>query len=385
MKLIHVSDFHIGKRISEFSMIEDQKYILRQIAQTAVREKADGLLIAGDIYDRPVPPAEAVRVLDRFLTFLSENGIPVMAISGNHDSAERLSFGSELMSSSHIYFSPVYEGKVQKICLKDEWGEVWIHLLPFLRPAAVRKALGTEIASENDAVAAVLDHMETDLSERNVLVAHQFVTGAAVCESEELTAGGLDQVDGSLFEKFDYTALGHIHSPQKIGKDTIRYSGTPLKYSFSEVHQHKSMTVVELREKGNTTVRQIPLKPLHDMRKIKGTYMELTARSFYENTDTDDYICAVLTDEEDIPDGMQKLRTIYPNLMQLEYDNARTRADTRIDADKQVEKKSGEQLAEEFFELQNNSPMNAEQRKFVHMILERLREKEAGMEQGEQQ
>lgn len=376
MKFIHVSDFHIGKKISEFSMIEDQKYVLRQIAETAVHEKVDALLIAGDIYDKPVPPAEAVRVLDRFLTFLSENKIPVIAISGNHDSAERLSFGAKLMSTSQIYFSPVYEGQVQKICLNDEWGEVWIHLLPFLRPASVRKALGIEITSENDAVCAVLDQMDIDLSKRNVLVAHQFVRGASVCESEELSIGGLDQVDGSLFEKFDYTALGHIHSPQKIGHDTIRYSGTPLKYSFSEVNQNKSMTVVELAEKGNINITQISLKPLHDMRKIKGTYIELTARSFYENIDTDDYICAVLTDEEDIPDGMQKLRTIYPNLMQLEYDNARTRADRKIDVDEQIENKSGEQLTEEFFESQNNTPMNEEQKKFIHRMFEKLREKE---------
>lgn len=384
MKLIHVSDFHIGKRVNEFSMIEDQKYILRQIAQTAVCEKVNGVIIAGDIYDKPVPPAEAVRVLDWFLTFLSENGIPVMAISGNHDSAERLSFGAKLMSSSQIYFSSIYEGEVRKVCLNDEWGEVWIHLLPFIRPASVRKALEIEITSENDAVSAVVDRMEIDLAKRNVLVAHQFVTGAAVCESEELTAGGLDQVDGSLFEKFDYTALGHIHSPQNIGRDTIRYSGTPLKYSFSESNQTKSMTIVELKQKGNVKIRQIPLQPLHDMRKIKGTYMELTARSFYENTDTDDYICAVLTDEEDILDGMQKLRTVYPNLMQLEYDNERTRADRSLDAEVQVEKKSGEQLAEEFFESQNNSSMNEEQRNFVHMLLEKLREKETGREQGEQ-
>lgn len=375
MKLIHISDLHIGKRVNEFSMIEDQRYVLEQILIIVESEQAEGVIIAGDIYDKPVPPAEAVQVFDEFLTRLSGYHIPIFAISGNHDSAERVAFGAKLMSGSGVYLSPVYEGKVEPVCVKDSYGELCIYLLPFIKPAVVRHVFeDEEIRSYDDAVRAAVSHMQIDTQKRNVLVAHQFVTGAGRCESEDITVGGIDQVDASVFEPFDYAALGHLHSPQHVGRETVRYCGTPLKYSFSEANQEKSVTIVELKEKDNILIHTVKLKPLHDMRKIRGTYLEVTERSFYQSTDREDYIQVTLTDEEDIPDGMQKLRIIYPNLMRLEYDNQRTRESQIVEGSANVERKSELELFEEFYELQNNQPMSRQQREFAKNLIEQIRE-----------
>lgn len=379
MKLMHLSDLHIGKRVNEFSMIEDQKYILSQILSILDQERADGVILAGDIYDKPIPSVEAVQVFDSFLTRLADRKIPVLVISGNHDSAERMSFGANLMESRDVHISGVYNGNAEKVTLTDEYGEVCIYLLPFLKPATVKHAFEeAEINSYQDAVKAAVDVMEIDAANRNILVAHQFVTGASRCESEELMVGGLDQVDVSLFDAFDYVALGHLHSPQRVGRETVRYCGTPLKYSFSEAQQEKSVTIAELKEKGNIQIRTIPLHPLRDMRKIRGTYLEVTKKAFYEGTNTEDYLQVTLTDEEDILDGMQKLRVIYPNLMRLEYDNQRTREDRSVEAAKSVEEKSGLELFEEFFEIQNNQPMSEQQRSFVRDMIQELQEKGFG-------
>ena len=382
MKLFHLSDLHIGKRVNEFSMLEDQKYILGQILKAAKEYQPEGIILAGDIYDKPVPAAEAVQVFDDFLTSLSEMKLPVFMISGNHDSAERVSYGGRLMKKSGIYVAPVYEGKTEKVELKDDYGKVCIHLLPFIKPAAVRHAFeGGEYEKEAEtvcdyqsAVKMAVSHMEIEEGARNVLVAHQFVTGAMRCESEEVSVGGLDNVDASVFDDFDYVALGHIHSPQAVGKEQVRYCGTPLKYSFSEAGQEKSITVVELKEKGNTQITFIPLQPLRDMRKIRGSYMEVTARSFYENDSCDDYLHVTLTDEEDILDGLQKLRVIYPNIMQLEYDNRRTRENMELTAAQAVEKKSEMELFMEFYELQNNQSMSQVQEEFVRNIIQEVKE-----------
>ena len=375
MKLFHLSDLHIGKRVNEFSMIEDQKYILTQILYAADQEKPDGILISGDVYDRTIPTAEAVQVFDAFLTRLSEQKIPAFIISGNHDSAERLAFGSSLMGKSGIYFSKVYDGTVEKIPMQDAYGTVWIYLLPFLRPSTIRHALperAEEVQSAADAVRIALEQTKIDEKERNVLLAHQFVTGAKRCDAEELQVGDVDQIPAELFTSFEYVALGHIHSPQKVGRETVRYCGAPLKYSFSEAGQEKSITVVELKEKGSVDLRTIPLKPLHDLRKIRGTYLEVTAKSFYENRDCEDYLQVTLTDEEDVPDGMAKLRTIYPNLMRLEYDNKRTRSNAEVRAAERVEEKSELELFQEFYELQNNSPMSERQRAFAGKLMEEI-------------
>ena len=377
MKLFHLSDLHIGKRVNEFSMIEDQKYILTQILYAADQEKPDGILISGDVYDRTIPTAEAVQVFDAFLTRLSEQKIPAFIISGNHDSAERLAFGSSLMGKSGIYFSKVYDRTVEKIPMQDAYGTVWIYLLPFLRPSTIRHALperAEEVQSAADAVRIALEQTKIDEKERNVLLAHQFVTGAKRCDAEELQVGDVDQIPAELFASFEYVALGHIHSPQKVGRETVRYCGAPLKYSFSEAGQEKSITVVELKEKGSVDLRTIPLKPLHDLRKIRGTYLEVTAKSIYENRDCEDYLQVTLTDEEDVPDGMAKLRTIYPNLMRLEYDNKRTRSNAEVRAAERVEEKSELELFQEFYELQNNQSMTEVQEQFVEELLRGMKE-----------
>lgn len=377
MKLFHLSDLHIGKRVNEFSMIEDQKYILTQILYAADQEKPDGILISGDVYDRTIPTVEAVQVFDAFLTRLSEQKIPAFIISGNHDSAERLAFGSSLMGKSGIYFSKVYDGTVEKIPMQDAYGTVWIYLLPFLRPSTIRHALperAEEVQSAADAVRIALEQTKIDEKERNVLLAHQFVTGAKRCDAEELQVGDVDQIPAELFASFEYVALGHIHSPQKVGRETVRYCGAPLKYAFSEAGQEKSITVVELKEKGSVDLRTIPLKPLHDLRKIRGTYLEVTAKSFYENRDCEDYLQVTLTDEEDVPDGMAKLRTIYPNLMRLEYDNKRTRSNAEVRAAERVEEKSELELFQEFYELQNNQSMTEVQEQFVEELLRGMKE-----------
>ena len=374
MKFIHLSDLHLGKRVNEFSMIEDQKYILEQILALIDREAADAVLLAGDIYDKPVPPAEAVQLFDRFLTELADRELPVFAVSGNHDSAERIAFGARIMSGQNIFLSPVYDGKTVRFTLTDAWGAVCVYLLPFIRPSSVRRAFADEeIHTYQDAVQTAVEHMEIDPSARNLLVAHQFVTGASRCESEEVTVGGIDNVDAAVFDAFDYVALGHIHSPQHIGREEVRYCGTPLKYSFSEAEQEKSVTVVEFGEKGNVTVSVCPLQPLRDMRKIRGTYLEVTARPFYENMNTEDYLQITLTDEDDIPDAMQKLRVIYPNVMRLEYDNSRTREEKSLESAKEAEQKSDLEMFEEFYELQNNRPMTDGQRAFVQEQLRKLR------------
>ena len=377
MKLFHLADLHIGKRVNEFSMIEDQKYILKRILDLAEEEKPDGIILAGDIYDKQIPTAEAVQVFDEFITRLAGRAIPVFIISGNHDSAERLAFGGRLLNSRGIYLSPVYDGSVTKIPLKDQYGTVWIHLLPFIRPSTVRHVFENEadlVTDVQTAAETVIRHMEIDLKDRNILVAHQFVTGASRCESEDVQVGGLDNIDAAVFTQFDYTALGHIHSPQNVGTDRVRYCGTPLKYSFSEVDQEKSITVVELEKKGTVRTSLLPLKPLRDMRKLRGTYLELTDRSFYRDMNREDYIQVTLTDEDDVPDGLQKLRVIYPNIMKLLYDNQRTKTTQEVDAAQAVEKKTEIELFYEFYELQNNQPMTKQQKDFAEQLIREIKE-----------
>lgn len=377
MKLFHLSDLHIGKRVNEFSMIEDQKYILKRILDLAEEEKPDGIILAGDIYDKQIPSAEAVQVFDEFITRLAGRAIPVFIISGNHDSAERLAFGGRLLNSRGIYLSPVYDGSVTKIPLKDQYGTVWIHLLPFIRPSTVRHVFENEadlVTDVQTAAETVIRHMEIDLKDRNILVAHQFVTGASRCESEDVQVGGLDNIDAAVFTPFDYTALGHIHSPQNVGTDRVRYCGTPLKYSFSEVDQEKSITVVELEKKGTVRTSLLPLKPLRDMKKLRGTYLELTDRSFYRDMNREDYIQVTLTDEDNVPDGLQKLRVIYPNIMQLLYDNQRTKTTQEVDAAQAVEKKTEMELFYEFYELQNNQPMTKQQKDFAEQLIREIKE-----------
>ena len=373
MRFLHLSDLHLGKRVCEFSMLDDQRYILEEILSLLDTRPVDAVLLAGDLYDKPVPPAEAVRLLDWFLTELADRKLPVFAISGNHDSAERVAFGAHLLAGSQVYVSPVFEGAPAPIPLTDAYGPVDIYLLPFLKPAMVRHIYSDEpIESYSDALGCVLRRCAPDPARRSVLVAHQFVAGAAACESEEPSVGGLDCVDAALFDGFDYVALGHLHSPQKVGRDTLRYCGTPLKYSFSEAHQHKSATFVELGPKGEVTLSTAPLTPKHDLRELRGSYMELTDRRSYAGTATDDYLHITLTDEQDVPDALARLRVIYPNLMRLDYDNLRTRTQADLDAPAQTEQKTPLEHFVAFYELQNNQPLSAEQAAFCQQLIETL-------------
>lgn len=279
------------------------------------------------------------------------------------------------MKDRRVYMAPVYDGHLEPVQLEDRYGSLRVYMLPFIKPAVVRRCCPEEgIETFEDAVRWALEHMaEHKKGEdgRNILIAHQFVTGASCCDSEELSIGDLDQVSAELFDSFDYVAMGHIHGPQKVGRDTLRYSGTPLKYSFSEVNHRKSVTVVELLEKGNVTVNTRPLRPLHDMRELRGSYEELTSRDFYQGTAVDDYLHITLTDEEDILDAIGKLRSIYPNVMKLDYDNKRTREGRVVEAAANADKPPIV-LMEELYQLQNNQPMTEQQADFAVKLMEEI-------------
>lgn len=368
MKFLHISDLHLGKRVNEFSMTEDQRYILARILDVAREESPDGVLIAGDVYDKPVPSAEAVELFDGFLTDLARM-TEVFVLSGNHDSPERIAFGGRIMGASGVHLSPVYSGTLAPVTLKGDIGEVAVYMLPFVRPAHVRRFHPDEdIKTYTDAVRVALAHADETSAERRVLVAHMFVTGASRTDSEDISVGGADNVDVSALAGFDYVALGHIHRPQNVAPG-VRYSGSPLKYSFSEISDKKSVTVVELGEKGEVSVRTVPLTPLRDLKEIKGTYAELTARDSYEGTThRDDYMHVILTDEDDVPEALGKLRVIYRNLMKLEYRNSRTSALGRVTAPEAVRERTPAQLLGELFVKQNDRPMPEEQAAYVRAL-----------------
>ena len=374
MKFIHLSDLHLGKRLNEYSLLEDQEFILKRILAVIDEECPDGIIIAGDVYDKTVPPAEAVSLFDSFLVNLAKRSVKVFIISGNHDSAERLAFASKLIEQSGVHLSPVYDGTLQKITLSDTYGTVNVLLLPFIKPAHVRAFYpDEEIASYTDAVRVALKHAPIDISERNVLITHQFITNSQRSESEDISVGGTDNVDASVLEDFDYVALGHLHAPQSCNSQKIRYCGTPLKYSFSESKDEKSVTVVTLEEKGSLSVRTIPLIPMRDLVELKGSYDDLMRKSFYENTSLrNDYVHITLTDEEDVPDAIGKLRTVYKYLMKLDYDNTRTRKEQTFTDDIDVEKLSPKALFEELFEVQNNKALTDEQSEMLAQLVESI-------------
>ena len=378
MKFLHLSDLHLGKRIGEISLIADQKYILNQILHIADKEKTDGILIAGDVYDKSVPSVEAIGVFDEFLFNISKRNIPVFIISGNHDSAERLSFGNRLMDIKGVYVSPTYRGDSKKITLNDEFGEVNVYMLPFIKPSVIRQLFPEkEVMDYTDALRIAIDNMDIDDEKRNVLITHQFVTGASRTDSEEISVGGTDNVNGAVFEKFDYVALGHIHRAQSCGIEKIRYSGTPLKYSFSEANDKKSVSVIELNEKGSLNIKSETLVPLRDLKEIKGKYEELTKKSYYDGTTYQcDFMHITLTDEEDVPEALGKLRSIYHNLIKLDYDNTRTRTNSEIIIDETGNKKTPVDIFAEFYEMQNGMPLSGIQMDFVRDLIEEIKEDE---------
>ena len=391
MKFIHTADLHIGKSVCEHSMLDEQRFILASILDVVKREKPDAFLVAGDVYDKSVPSAEAVAVLDDFLVRLSETGTKVFVLSGNHDSAERIAFGGRLMANRGVYMSPVYSGAFTPVTLKDESGEVDVWMLPFVRPATVRACLESDedraqVTDYTSAMRMAIAQMKLTAGRRNVLLAHQFVTGAERSDSEE-NVGGLDNVDASVFEGFDYVALGHIHKPQNVAKDEaglarVRYSGTPLKYSLSEASHKKSLTVIELGVKAeiglaNIDVREIPLTPEHDVREIRGTFAELVSPEFQrkqlaDGFKLDDYVYVKLTDENDVPDAALKLRGIYPNLMMLDYDNERTRNQKIVVGEGKAEQKTPMELFGEFFSDMTKRELNEEESEFVRDMIESI-------------
>jgi exonuclease SbcD len=373
MKIIHLSDLHIGKRVNGFNMIKDQDYILKEILTVIQEEKPDAVLIAGDIYDKYLPAGEAVTLLDDFLTAVAGYKVKIMLISGNHDSGERLAFGSRLMEVGGVYIVGEYKDKTEPIVLEDTFGKVCFYLLPFVKPIEVRRFFpDVEINSYTDAMDAIIKKMKIDTSVRNIIVTHQFVTGAERCESEDISVGGTDNVDAHVFDSFDYVALGHLHRPQSVGKENIRYCGTPLKYSFSEANDKKSITLIELKEKGNRNIREIPLIPLLDMREVRGTYNDLMNKKNYAATQTEDYLHIILTDEEEEYNAFAKLSNVYPNIMKLDYDNRKTRLREDVATLTQpVANLSPQELFNDFFTKQTGREMSNEQKQFITDLIEK--------------
>ena len=372
MKFIHISDLHIGRRLHEHSLIEDQRHILKKITDLAADIRPDAVLIAGDVYDKSVPPTEAVGVLDDFLVSLSEFRIPVLVIAGNHDSAERLSFGSRLMSHAGVYISDSYNGDVRPVTLNDSHGECRIYMLPFVRPSAVRRFFeDREISSYTDAIGAAVEKMAPDMGVRNILLCHQLVIGTERSESEDISVGGLDGIDPSVLECFDYVALGHLHRAQCATRENIRYSGSPLKYSLSEWRDSKGVTLVTLGAKGECEVEHIPLTPLRELHRLRGSYEELMSRDFYEGTSyREDYVGITLTDEDDVPDAYARLRTVYHNLLCIDYDNTRTReGGGAIELDK-VRPATPFELFSDFYAMRNGAPLGDEREKYISELID---------------
>ena len=380
MKLLHLADLHIGKRVYEYSMLEEQKAALTQAFRMAVDHSADAVLIAGDVYDKNIPTIEGVKLFDTFLTALKQKDIPTFINSGNHDSAERLSFGRHLFENSRIYLSGTYEEEIFKKTLSDEFGEVDIYLLPFLKPQQIEVTEGEEKPQDyTEAIKLVLNRLDINKNNRNVLLAHQFVGGGTTepfrADSETQSVGGVDMVDYRVFDDFDYVALGHLHGAQHVGRETVRYAGSPVKYSFSEARQEKSATLITLAEKDNISIEKLPFTPVHDMREIKGTLQQLTNPEVLSESDCNDYMHITLTDEEEIYDVFGKLRAVYPNLMSLDFDNARTRAEGAVAlTGEAMKEKSTMELFRDFFEKQTGNMLSPMQEQILTDIIEKNRE-----------
>lgn len=373
MRLMHLSDLHIGKRLNEFPLLDDQSYILDEILRIAEEQKPDAVAIAGDIYDKSTPSAEAVALFDSFISRLAKLVTPVFVISGNHDSAERIAFGSSLMQTAGVYLSPVYNGESSPVKVNDEFGSVNVYMLPFIRPSDVRRLFpDDDTESFDSAFMTAVSHLDVNENERNIILAHQFITGAAAGGSESVSVGGLDNISAEVFEPFDYAALGHIHHRQNITSEKVRYCGTPLKYSFSEVSDKKTVTIANIGKKGELSIEEIPLCPIRDLKEIKGTYLEITDRNFYSKFNCEDYIHVTLTDENDIPEAIGRLRAVYPNIMKLDYDNTRTRENRTVgDLADEVQRSPAELFAE-FYRTCNNSELSEEQKDYIDGVIKEI-------------
>ena len=371
MRFLHIADLHLGRQLNDLSLLEDQKYILRQLLDIAARERVDAVLIAGDVYQRSSPQAEAMALFDLFVSQLAAQGRKVFIISGNHDSAQRISYFSSLLRPSGVYVTEAFDGTLQSVSLRDREGEIVIWMLPFLRPSGVKRFLPEEkIVTSQDAVAAVLRNTPVNPKKRNILIAHQFITGSETSDSEDRAVGGLDNIDASLFDAFDYVALGHIHKAQKVGRETLRYAGSPLKYSFSEAAHKKSAVIVELDEKGDTEVRTVPLYPLHDMRLLEGTMEELMRLPYSE-----DYLWITIHDELVPPDARVTLSTNYPFMLKFSVVNSKTKMDLDVLASERVENKTVSELFSDFYRLQNNDQdLSEAHRKVLGKVLKEMEE-----------
>lgn len=381
MKIMHLSDLHLGKSILEQSLIDDQKYILDQICNIVIEKKVDVVLIAGDVYDKHIPNVEAVRLFSSFLAYLYENDVKVFIIAGNHDSKDRLSFGNELFVDNGVYIEGIFNGELKYVELKDEWGKINIYMLPFVKPIDVKSYYSNEeISSYHDAIATIINNTVIDKEERNIILVHQFVTATDVevlrSDSETLSLGGIDNVDVSIFDDFDYVAMGHVHRGQKLLRDTVRYAGSPLKYSFSEVNHNKSVVVIDLKEKGNIGIELVALVPIRDMRIIKGNLENLIDLEVVSSANKDDYINAIITDEDYVVDAIGKLRNVYKNVLKLEYHNKRTAINDNNFESKNIEKKSELDLFSEFYERQNNILLDDDRLDIVKSIIKECLDKE---------
>lgn len=399
MKIIHTSDWHIGKIVNEFSMLEDQKYILNELLKLIDKEKPDVLIIAGDIYDRSIPPVEAVELLDEvFKKILIDNNVKIVAIAGNHDSAERVSFGNEILEKQGLYISGLIEDNIKKISLSNGEEKVNFYLIPYVDPVVLRKKFEKpEIKNHNDAMKEIVSKIEEgmDTNEINVAIAHGYVTlkreEALECEEENkyelaeietsdserpLSIGGTDLISGEIFKNFDYVALGHLHGRQKVGKDTIRYSGSLLKYSFSEINHKKGVTIVEFNKDKEVTVRQEELKPLRNMRIIRGPLEELIKSAKEDEKDKDDYIQAILTDEGELMDPIGKLRAVYPNVMLLRREVNNSEKDSVTAASGEYKSKSELDLFKEYYDRLGSGEFTEEKENLIKEVIKEVLGKE---------
>ena len=388
MKLFHLADLHIGKQVHNVSLLPDQRYILDQVLEAVKRERPDAVLLCGDIYDKPQISREAEKLYDRFLTDLTACGQPVFIISGNHDSAAHVGYFSDLLKKNELYTTaPEFTGVRGPVTLEDEYGPVHFWLMPFLKPVDVRAAYPEEDFPEvktdsyHNAIGSVVAQMDVDPSERNVLLAHQFVVksvgagqepGVEKTDSEVLSIGGLDGVGADLFDEFDYVALGHLHRPQKAGRETVRYSGTPLKYSFSEANDQKSITIVELGPKGDVRLDTLPLISMRDMRRISGSFAEVTDPVFYETQEREDYLEITLTDDSEVPGAFSRLRSIYPNLLSLRYEGTERSFDPSGITVKDLEETDPFDFVAGFFRDQTGKDLKPEQEDLLKGLMAEL-------------
>lgn len=429
MRILHLADLHLGKTLQEQSLLEDQEYMLKQIIEKIKKYDIETILISGDIYDRSVPQKEAVNLLDNFLnTLVKELKKKVFIIAGNHDSKERLGFGNRIFEDDGLYIESRYTGTLKKVQLEDEYGKLNIYMLPYIKPVEVKKYFessesqqenkkqieqeskkqierennseseiiqnsnskeekeeneieNSELTSCEQTIHKIIEKEEINEKERNIILVHQFVTADGKeperTDSEVISLGGTDNVDISNFDKFDYVAIGHVHRPQRIGRDTARYAGTMLKYSFSEVNHKKSMPILDFKEKGNIQINLEELTPLRDMREIKGPIEKLIKKENYEGTNTDDYMRVILTNEEPIYDAIGQIRRIYPNTLKLEIRNSKTALNLEEEESKleNVRNKSEIELFNEFYKMQNNSELNEKQKEYLQKIIKEVKEK----------